>query len=568
MLRSTDIVSDPASPDTALLTAWVDNGDEEAFAALVERHVNLVYGVALRRLRDENAARDVAQTVFAIMARKAADLKDVRVLGAWLHRVSAAQSARALRQLIRHRRVEESVMQQASLHSGGRDPLAAVLPFLDEALDTLPERDRDLLMLRYSEGLSFAEASARTGRSEAALRQQAGRAVERLASTLRRKGVPVPVAVLTGGLVGAFSGGGSVDAGEITRAALTSAPAVSGSTLILTSFLTMSALKLSLYGAAAALLLTGLPAFWQGAELQRLRVASSSSPAPADQKTKVLPDTSAAENSAGSNGPKRQNARVSRAAPAVLDMEAIGTAVQNSMQGLLQEATNRLATIEARRTALALGLSADAEASLRSRVIEIWEEEFGEDSGAPDTNTEAAGESEGENFQQRMRRLMEEYLSATATPEQMERWRTLRRQRDETEIEKVAADAFHATARLVDLTAEQKEALFKSCSEQARELYATNWKNSFNAGAAISPRPPEPLENDESLLREILTPQQLMDWQTQSEIQKDFYNNLPHRALSRVFSVVSGKQLADAIGQDFPGAAGGNPPEPTNSDPR
>ena len=38
----------PESDDIALLQQYAENGSESAFAALVERHVNLVYSVALR----------------------------------------------------------------------------------------------------------------------------------------------------------------------------------------------------------------------------------------------------------------------------------------------------------------------------------------------------------------------------------------------------------------------------------------------------------------------------------------------------------------------------------------
>jgi hypothetical protein len=232
-------------------------------------------------------------------------------------------------------------------------------------------------------------------------------------------------------------------------------------------------------------------------------------------------------------------------------MKAISETVAKSMSGLIRETTDRMAGIEARRTARALHLSPDAEAALRTQLAEFYAAEF--------DNDERSGDQKRENFQHRTRRFIEDHLSATAAPEQLIQWRELRRQREETEIEKVAAEAWHATARLVDLTPEQQDALFRRCSEAARELYATAWQNSASFGAAISPVPPEPLENDTALLAEVLTPDQLSDWQSQSAAQREFYDSLPRRVLGRVFSVVSGDALAEAIRSDFPDTLNADP---------
>ena len=69
-------------------------------------------------------------------------------------------------------------------------------------------------------------------------------------------------------------------------------------------------------------------------------------------------------------------------------------------------------------------------------------------------------------------------------------------------------------------------------------------------GASIAPHAPEPLEADGELLSAVLTPEQLADWQTLSTSQREYYDGLPHRMMSRVFSMVSGEVLAEAIRQE------------------
>ena len=56
--------------DMDLVREYARCKSEEAFATLVSRHVNLVYSVAFRHVRDSHLAEEITQTVFLILARK------------------------------------------------------------------------------------------------------------------------------------------------------------------------------------------------------------------------------------------------------------------------------------------------------------------------------------------------------------------------------------------------------------------------------------------------------------------------------------------------------------------
>ena len=72
--------------DTALLRRYAEEGHEPAFTELVRRHVDLVYGAALRRTGgDAHRAAEVAQHVFTTLARDARKLAHHPQLAAWLH---------------------------------------------------------------------------------------------------------------------------------------------------------------------------------------------------------------------------------------------------------------------------------------------------------------------------------------------------------------------------------------------------------------------------------------------------------------------------------------------------
>lgn len=100
--------------DAALLREYAEQRSEEAFAALVSRHVNLVYSVALRRAGNEHAAQEITQAVFIILAKKAPQLRHENSLSSWLFQAARLTANNSIRSEIRrHRREQEAYMQSA-----------------------------------------------------------------------------------------------------------------------------------------------------------------------------------------------------------------------------------------------------------------------------------------------------------------------------------------------------------------------------------------------------------------------------------------------------------------------
>src|ERR1022692_1122087 len=101
----------PEVDDHDLLARYARENSEAAFAALVERHVNLVYSVAWRGVGNAHAAEEITQAVFIILAQKAGSIAGKTVLSGWLHQTARLTAANFLRgEIRRHKREQEAYM--------------------------------------------------------------------------------------------------------------------------------------------------------------------------------------------------------------------------------------------------------------------------------------------------------------------------------------------------------------------------------------------------------------------------------------------------------------------------
>ncbi|HVS52234.1 MAG TPA: sigma-70 family RNA polymerase sigma factor [Opitutaceae bacterium] len=185
--------------DAQLLHRYAADRADDAFAELVQRHINVVYFAALRRVGgDAHLADDVTQKVFLDLARKASALAGRTSLAGWLHTSTRFAAAQAVRTERRRRTHEMEAHMRNELNATPASDWDRIRPLIDEALDVLPPADRDAVLLHFFEGRSFAEVGVSLALSADAARMRVNRALDRLRAALARRGVASTGAALSG----------------------------------------------------------------------------------------------------------------------------------------------------------------------------------------------------------------------------------------------------------------------------------------------------------------------------------------------------------------------------------
>src|SRR5689334_12838013 len=131
--------------DLTLLRDYARNNSEAAFAELVSRHVNLVYSVALRYVRDPNLAEEITQAVFVILARKANSLNKKTVVSGWLCRTTYYAAANALKIQRRRQYREQEAFMQSQLTETSDQTWQHIAPLINSAMERLGREDHDAL---------------------------------------------------------------------------------------------------------------------------------------------------------------------------------------------------------------------------------------------------------------------------------------------------------------------------------------------------------------------------------------------------------------------------------------
>jgi RNA polymerase sigma-70 factor, ECF subfamily len=163
----------------------------ETAEQLFQEHAGWIYGYCLRLLRSPEEAEDALQTTYLNACRSLNRGTRPEVGSAWLLRIAQNVCFARMRSSGRRGRLERSqditvLEETVAAPERSRDELIG----LSDALCSIPERQREAILLREWQGLSYSEVGTRLGLSQAAVETLIFRARRSLAELL--DGRPAP----------------------------------------------------------------------------------------------------------------------------------------------------------------------------------------------------------------------------------------------------------------------------------------------------------------------------------------------------------------------------------------
>ncbi len=157
------------------------DGHQEAFSELYSRHSPRVFAYCRRFLGSEEPARDVFQDTFVRFFKSAESERIMTNVPAFILRIARNLSVNHLRKEKSHLSYEEYMRVEKE---DERQDKKELLELIKDAIDTLPEKYREVFVLREYDGLSYMEIADLTDESVANIKVRIYRAKQKLREIL------------------------------------------------------------------------------------------------------------------------------------------------------------------------------------------------------------------------------------------------------------------------------------------------------------------------------------------------------------------------------------------------
>ncbi len=164
------------------LVERIKDGDGEALDTLIRAYLPKVHN-RVRNLVPEADADDVTQDIFMSLVDCIGNFQGKSAFATWFHRISMNKVADYHRRASRRKEQPTEVQIHETI-----DPWKAMNEELivKETLMKLPEKHRQILLLRFAEGLSFTEIAEKLNLTYEATRSRYRRAIEAARDIMKR----------------------------------------------------------------------------------------------------------------------------------------------------------------------------------------------------------------------------------------------------------------------------------------------------------------------------------------------------------------------------------------------
>ncbi|MFT5324137.1 MAG: RNA polymerase sigma factor (sigma-70 family) [Planctomycetaceae bacterium] len=154
----------------------------------LQRHGRWLRSVLVVRSRESGVVEELFQEVALTALRDGHAVRDEQKAAPWLYRVAVRQALMHRRKMGRERRRMSSLAEQASVVTNDEqttDPLGWLLAdernrLIRQAVDAIPGKDAEILLLKYSENWSYRQIAEHLGVSEQAVDSRLHRARHKL----------------------------------------------------------------------------------------------------------------------------------------------------------------------------------------------------------------------------------------------------------------------------------------------------------------------------------------------------------------------------------------------------
>ena len=160
-------------------------GDVEAFACLVDRHYPRCARIAVRILGNREDAEEAIQDAFLRAFKALGDYEDRERFSAWLSRILVNQCRTVLARTKRRDALFAELDPSRLEFTVAAELDEGTWPELEEVLERLPDDQREAIVLKYADDLTYEEMSRITGAGESALKMRVQRAFARLRAMLQ-----------------------------------------------------------------------------------------------------------------------------------------------------------------------------------------------------------------------------------------------------------------------------------------------------------------------------------------------------------------------------------------------